>query len=44
MFDCTLLLVRCMVVAGSSIASFAVVVNFAPAAGACSKLTPKEIG
>lgn len=44
MLDCTLLLVKCMVAAVSSIAFFAAVVSFAPAVGACSELTHGAVG
>lgn len=44
MFDCTLMLVRCMVVFGSSIACFTTVLSFAPPAGACSEFAPGVVG
>lgn len=44
MFDYTLLLARCMVVGGSSIACFVAVVSFSPAVGACSELIHVVVG
>ena len=43
MLDCTLMIVRCMVAAGSSIVCFVAVVSFALAAGVCLELTPEAV-